>query len=243
MAASPTTAPGSSLAAPPSRGRPGAGPVRRAWAVARAADRALAARLGAQLAKVSAWLIGLGYAVAMLLLARGTGGALLDVLVIDALGWLSWLTAGLVALSVAAAAKDPESGRGLESLALARGFSLAVIRDARGLAALRRVVRLTLGPALALALLALVLSGSPGLLAARLLLCLGVGGYVLVLALVLGGLAHIAATLAPRHGRSLLLLLVFAPHLARGLWPHVPSVPWLLGWLLDRLRALGGLAT
>ena len=214
-------------------------PVISAWALARAADRALRSRIGAQLAKLSAWLVGLGYALGMLLLARGTGGALLDVLVVDALGWLSWLTAGVVALSVAGAGKDAVERRALASLALSRGFSQAMIRDAQGLAALRRVLRLTLFPALGLAGLALVLSGSVALVPARLLLCLGVLGYVLVLSLLVGGLAHVASVLAPLQGRSLFVALLFLPHVARVVWPHVPSVPWALGWLLDRLRAIG----
>jgi len=30
------------------------------------------------------------------------------------------------------------------------------------------------------------------------------------------------------------------PHVARIVWPHVPSVPWALGWLLGQLRSIGG---
>jgi hypothetical protein len=215
------------------------GPVVRWRALARAADRSLRSRLGAQLAKLFSWIIGLGYAVALLLLARGTGGDLLHAPVIDALGWLSWLSAGLVGLSAAAAAKQPAELEALSALAAQRGFGPAALRDARGLAAIRRIVRLTLPPALALSLLALALSGSLGLALARLLLCLGVIGYVHLLALLLGGLAHVAATLAPRQGRSLFLMLLFVPHLARVVWPNLPSVPWALGWLLDWIARLG----
>jgi hypothetical protein len=215
----------------------------RSLSLARAADRSLRTRIGAQLAKLLAWLIGIGYSITLLILARGTGGELLDAPVLDALFWLSWLTAGLIALSAAAAAKQPADGEALAALAAQRGFARAALRDARGLAAVRRIVRLCLPPALWLSLLALALSGSLGLALARLGLCFGVLAYVLLLALLVGGLAHVAATLAPRHGRSLLLVLLFAPHLARVIWPNLPSVPWALGWMLDQLGRVGALAS
>jgi hypothetical protein len=219
------------------------GMVARSLSLARAADRSLKARLGAQLGKLFAWLIGTGYAVSLLLLARATGGELLHAPVVDALRWLSWLTAGLVALSVAAATKQPAELEPLAALAAQRGFGPGAVRDARGLAGVRRIVRLTLPPALLLSLLAFGLSGSLGSALSRLWLGLGVVGYCFVLALLLGGLAHVAATLAPRHGRSLLLLLLFVPHLARVIWQELPSVPWALAWMLQQLTRLGALGS
>jgi hypothetical protein len=140
------------------------------------------------------------------------------------LGWLSWLTAGLAL--AAGAAKNPAELQALASLAEQRGYVAAAVNDARGLAAMRRIVRLTLVPALVLSLLALALAGSLGVAAVRLLFVIGAVGYVHVLALLVGGLAHLAATLAPRHGRSLLLLFLFLPHVARVIWSSLPSVPW-----------------
>ena len=225
----------SELAAAPPR------PLRRSRALARAADRALRSRFGAQLAKASAFFITIGYSLAMLLLARATGGALLEKLVVDGLFWLTWLTAALVSLSAAGAAKDGSHRSALESLARQRGHRALAVRDAGGLAILTRIVRLTLPAALVLALVALALSGSLGAALVRLGLAAGAVGYVLVLALLFGGLAHVAAMLAPNQARSLWLALLFIPHFARAVWPHLPSVPWALAWLRDRLLALGAL--
>jgi hypothetical protein len=62
-----------------------------------------------------------------------------------------------------------------------------------------------------------------------------------VLALLFGGLSHVAVHLAPNRVRSLWLALVFIPHFARALWPDLPSVPWALAWLREHLLALGAL--
>jgi hypothetical protein len=234
-------APTMPLSAPVARPTP-LGTLQRIRVLTRAADRALKTRLGAQLAKLSAWIIALGYAITMLLLARGTRGALLEVLLADALGWLSWLTAGLAALSAAGAAKEPAEERALISLVEQRGFVRARLADARGLAVMRRILRLTLIPALALSLLALALSGSLGMAGWRLLLCLAAAGYVVVLAVLVGGLAHIAGVLAPHQARTLLLIFLFAPHMARVVWRELPSVPWALGFLLERIERMGGMA-
>lgn len=213
----------------------------RSRALVRASDRALRARLGAQLAKVSAWVIALGYAVAMLLLARGTGGALLEKLVVDALFWLTWLTAAPVALSAAGTPKDASHASALESLARQRGFPASAVRDASGVAILARITRLALPPAIILALLALALSATLPAALARLALCAGAAGYVLVLALLFGGLGHVAISLAPNRARSWWLAFVFIPHFFRALFPDLPSVPWTLAWLREQLLALGAL--
>jgi hypothetical protein len=64
-----------------------------------------------------------------------------------------------------------------------------------------------------------------------------------VQALLFGGLAHIAASLAPSRARWLWLALLLVPHFARALWPQLPSVPWALAWLREHLLALGALGS
>ena len=52
--------------------------------------------------------------------------------------------------------------------------------------------------------------------------------------------AQIARTLSPERARTTFLLLIVVPQIVHGLLPQVPSLPWLLGWLLDGMAALGG---
>jgi hypothetical protein len=177
------------------------------------------------------------------LASRARAGESLDLVVVDALGWLSWLSAGLVGLSAAGWGREPTERARLEMLAALRGHRRTAVRDACALAAIGRILRLVLPAALLLALLALAFSGTLRLLPARLLLCVGVVGYVLALAFLVGGTGHVASLIAPRHGRSAFVALLFVPELLRSIWSELPSIPWVLGWLLDRLRAIGGALT
>jgi hypothetical protein len=103
------------------------------------------------------------------------------------------------------------------------------------------ITRTALIPALGVCMLGAALSTSFGAAATHLLQCLGALGYLVLLGMVLGAFACWCAAISPRHGRSLLLGLVIGPHLARSVWPAVPSVPALFAALLGHLQRLGDL--
>lgn len=186
-------------------------------------------------------LLGLTYAGLVLAVALVGSGSSADVVVQNALFWLSWLGGGGVALAAAGPGRKPED-HAVRALAAQRGFSLRDLAMARAIATVRRVLRVVGLPALVVALLALAASGSFRLLLPRVLLVVGVTGYVVLLAVVISLLVELARALSPRHTRSTLAFLIVVPHLLRVLWPHVPSVPALFGLLLDQLARLGGAA-
>jgi hypothetical protein len=177
----------------------------------------------------------------MLFLASRGVAAHLDGVALRGLGVLSWLAAGVAALSAAQNLQALDQREGVSALALQRGFDARSLGWARGAASVRRIALVTGAPALFLALLALALSPATAI-RSRVLLCGGVFAYVALLAVVLGLLARWAAALSPSRSRALLLAVVLGPALARLVWPLVPSVPALFGWLLHRLGSLGGSA-
>jgi hypothetical protein len=201
-------------------------------------DRRLRGHFAALAARAVSALIGLGYGGLVVAVAIVGAGGSADVVVTHALFWLSWLGAGGVAL----AASAPEHGieaEAVRSLAAQRGFSLRDVAMARSVATARRVLRTVGIPAVGVAALALAVSGSFTLVLPRLLLMVGVGLYVVLLAAVVTLLVELSRALTARRTRAMLALLVIAPHVLRVLWPHVPSVPALLGEALQALARLG----
>ena len=213
--------------------------IRRTAALTGLCEAQLRTLLGVKLARIVGLLVAVGFGCAMLVLFTSAGRDVLDVLCLQALAWLSWLAAGIAALSAAQdlAARDRRDG--IAALALQRGHDQSTLAYSRLLATVRVIARVTLGPALALALLAMALSGSVAVAASRALLAAGVFGYVLLLGAVLGGLARWAVMLSPNHGRSVLVALVIGPHLARTVWPQVPSIPAWFEALLAKLLQMG----
>lgn len=193
---------------------------------------------GMRLALVLGWTTAAGFALMMLFLAARGIAADLDTVVLRGVGVLSWLAAGVAALAAARDLQALDQREGVSALAMQRGFDARSLAQARVAASVRRIAIVTGGPALCLALLALALSPAAAL-RSRALLCGGVCGYVALLAVVLGLLARWSAALSPGRARALLLVVVLGPELARIVWPLVPSVPALFGWLLDRLASLG----
>lgn len=217
---------------PPPSGR------RRQRTLARVYDARLRQLGGMQLALILGWAISAGFALMMLVLTAHDAAAHLDMVALRGLGVLSWAAAGVAALSAAQNLHQLDQSQGVSALALQRGFDALSLRRARVVASVRRIATVTGGPALCLALLALALSPASAV-RNRVLLCAGVCGYVALLAVVLGLLARWSAALSPTRGRALLCAVVLGPALARLVWPLVPSVPALFGWLLNRLASLG----
>ncbi|HEY3257003.1 MAG TPA: hypothetical protein VGJ91_23765 [Polyangiaceae bacterium] len=187
-------------------------------------------------AKLYAFGVFVGYAIAISL-TRGAGrGPTIHGFIQAALGSLSWVVGALAALGTAQAlARQPERDA-LSALALQRGFPESALARARIEAATVRVARLVGVPAL---LLVLVGVARGGRLAWALSVAPAVVVYAGALGLALALLAHFAAELSPRHPRALLCVLVLGPLLLSLAYPAIPSIPGLFSGLLRRLLAAG----
>ncbi len=194
---------------------------------------------GARLARWLGGLVALGFAGAMLVLAFSEGRDVLDVLAIRATEWLAWLAAGVAALATARDLAAADDRDGFTALTLERGYTRRDLSVARTAATARAIARAAGLPALVLAAMALLLSGTPALAARRAVLCVALLGYVGLLAIMLALLARWAASLSPRRPRSVFLVLVLGPYLAHAAWPLVPSVPSFFGGLVSHLLAIG----
>lgn len=225
------TAPDSAFAPRPLAARP-----RRLGPLIRFYDGCLRRRLGAQVGKLLAVLVATGHAIALPFAARAASGDAGDAVVVNALGWLTWLGAGAIALSAVGRGSDEAPARDLAS---ARGFSKRAMRAAELLASGRRTLRVVGGPAVLLAAFALGLSRSVPTLTARGLLLLGVLAYVSLIAALVAALVRLSRALGPHRPRSALLALVVLPHLLHELFPRVPSVPALTSFLTAQLLGIG----
>jgi len=198
--------------------------------------------LSVRIARGLGWLTSLGFVVALGLSFSASDSRNLSSIVIEALGWLSWVAGGPVALFLARNLHSLDTQSGLTALAMQRGHSPHALGWARTLATMQEVAMAVTRPGLMLGVLSLALSPSLAVAAGRSLLLLGVVGYSIAVGVLLGGLSRWSAATSPRHGPSLLTAIVIGPHLAQGVWPSVPSVPSWLGTCLDQMRWLGAIA-
>ncbi len=198
--------------------------------------------LSVRIARALGWITSFGFAVALGLSWSGSGVRNLDSLVVGALGWLSWIAAGLVALFLARDLRSLDEQSGITALAVQRGHTPHALAWARTLATMQAVTMAVAGPGLMLSVMSLALSPSLAVAAGRSLLLLGAVAYSATLGVLVGGLSRWSAATSPRHGPTLLAAVVIGPHLAQGVWPSVPSVPSWLGTCLDQVRWLGALA-
>lgn len=191
---------------------------------------------GLRAAKLYAFGVFAGYAIAISLTRGGDRSATIHGFVHAALVSLSWVVGALSALgSAQALAQQPERDA-LSALALQRGFKPAALLRARTWAATVRVARLVGVPALLLVAVGVARGNSlPWALAVAPAVVVYAGALGLSLAL----LAHFSAELSPAHPRALLTLLVLGPLLISLAYPAVPSVPALFSGLLSRLLAAG----
>jgi hypothetical protein len=188
------------------------------------------------LAKLYAFGVFAGYAIAIWLTRGNSRGATIHGFVHTALGSLSWVVGALAALGSAQASAQQTERDALSALAVQRGFTASALRRARTFAATERVARLLGVPALLL----IVVGVARG---ATLPWALSVAPAVIVyagaLGLALALLAHFSAELSPRHPRALLAILILGPLLLSLAYPSVPSLPRLFSGLLSRLLATG----
>lgn len=223
---------------PASSARKGA-TLSRGWALVALADARLRASWLARLALLSSFSLTVGYGGAMLLVGRGEGSQVVDVLAIHAVGWATWLCGGLVALAAARDFAALDLREGISGLSSQRGYDAQALEHARTLAATHRVLRVMAPPVVVLGVLNMALVTSLGSLPVRLLQLAALCLYACVVAAVLGPLARWSARLSPNHGRAILLVILLGPELAGVVWSAVPSIPGLLDWFLVRLIELG----
>ena len=191
---------------------------------------------GLRAAKLYAFGVFAGYALAISLTRGSTPGAAIHGFIQAALVSLSWVVGALAALGSAQALAEQPDRDALSALAAQRGFSPAAVLRARTWAASLRVARLVGVPALLLVVVGVARGGT---LRWALAVAPGVLLYALALGLALALLAHFSAELSPRHPRALLAVLVFGPLVIALAYPAVPNLPGLFSGLLSRLLAAG----
>ena len=199
----------------------------------------LSAAPGVRTARVLGWLVSLVFGGAILVLWPRTHGALADVVAVRALKWLSWVGAGLAALSTARDLWTAAAADGTVALAAQRGFSRNDLGRTQWIASMTTIARATLGPGLLLVSLVLMTSRSLAELAGRALFGLGAISYLVALAIALGALGRASVWISARRGRTLLLVLVLVPCLLERAVPELGGVTaWANRWL-DCLRGIG----
>jgi len=219
----------------PVRAPRGARSRRRFRALVRLLDARARARFGAQLAKLFAGIAFVVYAVVLLFAGRGHGAV---AVVHSAVGTLSWFAGGIIALSAAGAVDGDDEA--VLALARQRGWGPRALAWAAFWAVARRVAAVVGLPALVLSLEVLALSVRGGAIASRAFLVVGVSVYVAVLSAAIAVLTRLATSLSPTRGRWLVVFLVVLPEALRSIFPTLPSLPQLLGALLDQVVAIGG---
>jgi len=192
------------------------------------AERRLADAFGGRIARFYAWGIAASYGIALFVAQVRT-----DALLAQALVALSWIPAGLIALGAARGPSRPDDENGFVALARQRGFDARELELARFLAAVARIARVTGYPALALVAVRATLARDVNAAIASAQAALGAVVYVASLAFLLAALARAGAVLSAGRGRLTLVALVLVPHLARALFPSMPSVPAALGAILE----------
>jgi hypothetical protein len=178
-------------------------------------------------------------AAAMVAGAREDPELPVGLLVVRALGVLSWINGVLVGWALAGELRRTELGRGVASLIAMRGYAPRTLDFGRGVSAAMRIAVLTGGPGLVLCGVAAALS--PWLARAPWLALLLVGtvAYALVLGGAVAWLVSWSVKLAPRHALLVLAAVVFGPCLADYLFGQVPTLPGLFAWLLRGLALVG----
>jgi hypothetical protein len=205
------------------------------------ADRRLRQRAGAKFAALYATGVGISYGIFILLAAGADAERAARGLVLRELGTATWIVGGLLCLSLAANWEKIDQEEGVLGLLRLRGLPLEGLEAARWFAGARRLALLLGLPAVLSCALAGARVRSLHSAAEVAVLIVAVAVYACVVAAGASGLALAARKLLPSSGRLLLAALVLLPHAARELWPHVPSVPAAVSWLLTLVGRAGGL--
>lgn len=202
-------------------------PARRLSDLVALAERRLADAFGGRIARLYAWGIAVSYGVVFAVTPAHSDDVLSRALVA-----LAWIPGGLIALAAARDQRRLDDESGLVALVRQRGFDERELELARWLAAVRRLARVMGYPALALALVSASEARNGRDALASGLVLLGTAGFVLGASFVLATAARASAMISRERGRLTLLGLVLLPHLARALFPWMPSIPSALGELL-----------
>jgi hypothetical protein len=197
-------------------------------------ERRLADAFGGRVARFYAWGVAGSYALA-LFIAKTRAEAILS----QALVALAWIPAGLVALGAARDQARLDDDGGFVALVRQRGFDTQRLELARFLAAARRIARVTGWPALALVVLRASLARSADAALASAGSALGAAVFVLCLSLCVAALARASDVLSGGRGRLTLAAIVLVPYVASTLFPWMPSVPRMLGAILEVFFARG----
>jgi hypothetical protein len=192
------------------------------------AERRLGDAFGGRVARLYGWGIALSYGFALALLQVRPEAMLAQALVAFA-----WIPAGLVALGAAKNGAHHDDESAFVAFVQQRGFDTRDLELARLLATALRIVRVTGYPALVLVLVRAAIARDTNAAVASAHAALGAACYVFCLAVLFALLARAAALLTGGRGRLWFVALVLAPHAARAVFPGLPSVPALLGAILD----------
>jgi hypothetical protein len=160
-------------------------------------------------------------------------------LVVRALGWLSWVNGALVAWALAGELRRSELSRGIANLIGMHGYATGALGAGRLVSAAVRIAVLTGGPGLVLCGVAASLSPSLARAPWLALLLVGTVAYALILGGSVALLVAGSAKFAPRHARLVLAAVVFGPCLADYVYSHVPTLPDVFAWLLRGLSLIG----
>jgi hypothetical protein len=196
---------------------------------------------GFKFARIAGPLFALSNLAALLLLALSKEQDALVAITIRTLGGLSWLVGGSAGLSLARDLAERDAAEGVEELIAQRGLDPTALPEARFLAGAKRIALLIATPALPLGLICILLSPTLSTFALRVLLCIEMLGYSVVLAAVVAGVARLASALVPTHGRLTFVAALLLPYLAHRLDAAVPSILDLFDAVLEHLlqAALG----
>lgn len=212
--------------------------ARRINALAAVYDRHVRRQFASLLVVFGSWSVALFHVGALLLLAQDERGTVLRSIAARALTNLSWVAGLGMALTAQHLITSQRADDPLAALGRMRGFTNQTLNGAV-LAARVRLIARTMGlPALAVVLTAVLLARTTGSLLGSIAFGVGSALYVLLVAVVLGGLSHWCSSRSTRRGRGLLLLIVLVPHFLRLAWPDVPSIPAAFQDVLASIRTV-----
>ena len=211
----------------------------RRWALHRLLLQRLSTGFASRAAFALGMAVAIGFAGWMLTLHWNHGVDEGGLLAIRGVKWLSVVAGGIVTWGLGADLQARDATDGITALLDQRGYDTTRLQSAY-LFATMRLIGGTIGiPTGMLAVLNVALSPSVPILLGRLLLTVGVAGYVVALSAVLALAARWAAAIDRLRSRWVLAALLVGPDLARAVGAEVPSVASLFGVLLDHVAKVG----
>lgn len=196
------------------------------------------ALLGIRLGTSAAWMLALIYAAMIMYLGVTTVDADFGAVALNAVRTISAVSGTLVLLSVSHNFARLDQQQGISIVASLRGYSFSQVERWRWAASVLVLTRVFLYPSLVAIVATLAMADSVKQVALRLMLAVLVLIYCFALAAVLATLGRWSARLAPGFARTFALAVLVLPHLAREVWPLVPSLPALFLYALEGMNKL-----